>query len=174
MSEPRARCPSAAQEVLSAFKRDFKGLFHTTSAQRHHMTTIQNRPSKVRSIILWIIQMLMAAPLIWAACAKWFTPADKLAAMWPWTSQLSPAQVKLTGVFDFLGGLGLALPALLRIQPRLTPIAAIGLVLLMICATVFHVSRGEASSIGFNIVFALLSAFIAWGRLAKTPIYEKS
>ena len=119
------------------------------------------------NIILWIVQLLMAATLIWAAYAKWFMPAAKLAAMWPWTSQLSPALVKLTGVLDFLGGLGLVLPVLLRIQSRLTPIAAIGLILLMICATVFHVSRGEASQIGFNIVFALLAAFVAWGRRTK-------
>ena len=138
------------------------------------MTTIQNRPSKVLNIILWIVQLLMAATLIWAAYAKWFMPPDKLAAMWPWTSQLSLLLVKLTGVIDFLGGLGLVLPALLRIQPRLTPIAAIGLVLLMICATVFHVSRGEASSIGFNVVFALLAAFVAWGRITQAPIRAKS
>ncbi len=125
------------------------------------------------NITLWIVQLLLAATLIWAAGAKWFMPADKLTAMWPWTSQLSSLLVKITGVFDFLGGLGLVLPALLHIKPKLVPVAAIGLVLLMICATVFHVSRGEASSIGFNIVFALLAAFVAWGRLTKAPIRAK-
>ena len=133
------------------------------------MPTIHTRPSKALNIILWIVQLLMAATLIWAAYAKWAMPADKLAAMWPWTSQHSPVLVKLTSVLDFPGRLGLVLPALLRIQPGLTPIAVIGLVLLMICATVFHVSRGGASQIGFNIVFALLAAFVAWGRRTKAP-----
>lgn len=137
------------------------------------MADIQNRPSKVLNITLWIVQVLMACTLIWAAYTKWFQPIDKLAAMWPWTGQIAPMQVKLTGLADLLGGLGLVLPAMLRIRPKLTPVAAIGVVLLMVCASVFHISRGEASVIGFNIVFAVLAAFVAWGRLTKAPIREK-
>ena len=137
------------------------------------MSTIHSSTSKVLNIILWIVQLLMAATLIWAACAKWAMPADKLTAMWPWTGELSRTLVKLTGILDLLGGLGLVLPALLRIRPMLTPVAAICLILLMICATVFHLARGEASSIGFNIVFALLAAFVAWGRLTKAQVSAK-
>jgi hypothetical protein len=43
----------------------------------------------------------------------------------------------------------------------------------MICASIFHISRGEGSQIGFNVLFAALSAFVAWGRLRKAPIAPK-
>ena len=78
--------------------------------------------------------------------------------------------VKLTGVVDLLGAMGLVLPTLLRIRPGLTPIAAICIILLMVCASVFHLMRGEASVIGVNVVFALLAAFVAWGRFTRVPI----
>lgn len=90
--------------------------------------------------------------------------------MWPWAGQVSPSFVKFTGIIDLLGAVGLVFPALLRIRPWLTPLAATGIVLLMIAASIFHVSRGEASLIGFNIVVAAIAAFIAWGRYVNAPI----
>jgi hypothetical protein len=98
-------------------------------------------------------------------------PTEKLAAMWPWTDQVPAALVKLTGMVDLLGAVGLILPSLLHIQPKLTPIAAIGVIVLMLCASIFHIVRGEASLIGVNIVFAAIAAFVAWGRFKKVPIH---
>ena len=127
--------------------------------------TNQQKASKGLHITLWIAQVLLAAVLIWAAGMKLFQPIEELAMMWPWTGQVSPALVKLTGIIDILGALGLILPSLLRIKPNLTPIAAIGVIALMVCASIFHIVRGEASAIGVNIFFAIVAAFIAWGRL---------
>lgn len=124
-------------------------------------------------ITAWIVQILLAATLVWAGVMKLTEPISKLAAMWPWTGQVPEALVRYTGLVDLLGAVGLLLPALLRIQPRLTPIAAIGIVLLMTVASVFHVARGETTSIGFNIVVALFSAFVAWSRLKKVPIISR-
>ncbi len=121
-------------------------------------------PPKALNITLWILQGLLAATLIWAAMMKLFKSPEELAAMWPWAGEVSPALVKLTGIADLIGGLGLILPALLRLKPVLTAVAALGLVALMICASVFHIARGEASQIGFNIVVAGIAGFIAWGR----------
>ncbi|GAB4044511.1 DoxX family protein [Spirosoma litoris] len=131
------------------------------------------QPSKALHITLWIIQVILAATFIWAATMKLFQPIDELANMWPWVGQIPVAFVKLTGLIDLLGAVGLILPAWLRIKPQLTPIAALGTVVLMICASIFHITRGEASVIGVNIVFAVLAAFIAWGRFTKAPITEK-
>jgi hypothetical protein len=128
---------------------------------------------KTMHIVLWVLQALLAATLIWAAFAKLFQPIEQLKTMWPWTGEISPGLVKLTGIVDLLGALGLLLPALFRYKPVLTPIAAIGIVLLMISASVFHISRGEASQIGFNIVFGLLAALVAYGRLKIAPIHQK-
>lgn len=127
--------------------------------------TNQQKASKVLHITLWIAQVLLAAVLIWAAGMKLSKPIEELAIMWPWTGQVAPALVKLTGIIDILGALGLILPSLLRIKPNLTPIAAIGVIALMVCASIFHIVRGEASGIGVNIFFAIVAAFIAWGRL---------
>ncbi|WP_080058040.1 DoxX family protein [Spirosoma aerolatum] len=125
---------------------------------------------QVIHIFLWIVQLLLAVSFIWAAWMKLFQPIDKLSAMWPWTGQIPAMLVKATGIIDILSALGLILPAWLRIRPILTPIAASGIIVLMLCACVFHIIRGEVSVIGVNIVFASLAAFIAWGRFKKAPI----
>jgi uncharacterized membrane protein YphA (DoxX/SURF4 family) len=130
------------------------------------------KPSPVLHVILWIVQLLLAVSLIWAVWMKLFQPIDKLAAMWPWTGQIPATLVKLTGIVDLAGAVGLLLPSLLRIQPKLTPIAAICIVVLMVCASIFHIARGEASLISVNVVFALLAAFVAWGRLAKVQLRQ--
>lgn len=130
------------------------------------MTELKNK-SKVLNITLWIAQVLIALTFAWAAYMKLFSPVDKLAAMWPWTGQVSPLLVKGTGIIDLLGALGLILPGLLGVQPKLTGITAICIVVLMVVASAFHISRGEASLIGFNIFVTVFAAFIAWGRLKR-------
>jgi uncharacterized membrane protein YphA (DoxX/SURF4 family) len=132
----------------------------------------EQKKSKTMNIILWILQVILAVSLIWASSMKLFQPADKLAVMWPWTAD-NTALVKLTGVLDLLAGIGLVLPALLRIQPKLTTYAAYGTLVLMIAASVFHITRGEVSQIGVNIFFAVFAVFIAWGRQKKSPITPK-
>jgi len=68
------------------------------------------------------------------------------------------------------GGIGILLPSLTRIQPRLTLLAALGCAALQVCAVVFHVSRGEAANTPFNSVLVGLSLFVFWGRRSKAPI----
>ncbi len=128
------------------------------------------KKTKVLELSLTVIQILLAITLLWAAGMKWVKPLNELAAMWPWTGELSPVWVKLTGLVDLSGGLGLILPGLLRMKPQLTALAALGVVALMSSAVIFHLSRGEGSSIGFNIVVALLALFVAWGRRFRKPV----
>jgi hypothetical protein len=130
--------------------------------------TNQHKPSKALHIALWVVQVLIAATLLWAAGVKLFQPAAQVAAMWPWAGEVPVAVLKFTGVIDLLGGLGLLLPSLLRVWPRGTAVAAMGIVVLMVCASVFHIVRGEGSQIGFNIVFGALAGFVAWGRFNVT------
>ena len=124
----------------------------------------QHQLSKALNIALWVVQLLLAACLVWAASLKLFQPIEKLAVMWPWAGQVSISLVKFTGIIDLLGGLGLVLPGLLKIKPRLTYFTALGIIVLMFVAGIFHISRGEGSQIMPNIVFALMAAFVAWGR----------
>lgn len=122
------------------------------------------KPSKIVNILLWAAQLLLAASLLFGGSMKLFQPIEKLATMWPWAGEVSPALVKFTAIVDLLGALGVILPMLLRIRPQLTAFAAMGIVLLMICASIFHIARGETAQIGFNVFLALIAAFVAWGR----------
>jgi hypothetical protein len=133
----------------------------------------QQKSSKIIHLILWIVQVVLAASFVWAGLMKLFQPTEKLSAMWPWAGEVPVALLKLTGIVDLLGAVGLILPSLFRIKPKLTPIAAIGVIVLMLCAGIFHIVRGEASVIWVNIAFAAMAAFIAWGRLKKAPITPK-
>jgi uncharacterized membrane protein len=123
-------------------------------------------------VTLWVAQILVALFLITGAVLK-FQPIEKIAAMMPWAGQVPAVVVRLLGVIDLLGALGLILPSLLRIKPLLAVWAAIGVIALMACATIFHVYRGEASVVGVNIFCAFIATFIAWGRLKKAPITAK-
>jgi uncharacterized membrane protein len=134
--------------------------------------TSEQKSSKAMNVILWIAQAILAISFIWAATMKFLQPADKLAEMWPWTAG-NVALVKSTGILDLLAGVGLVLPALFRIQPKLTVYAAYGTIALMIAASTFHIIRGEGSTIGVNIFFLAFAIFIAWGRQKKVPITSK-
>ena len=123
--------------------------------------------SGILNALMWIVQVMLSVSLFWAAWTKLFTPIVEIAQMWPWTGEVSPNFVKFTGLIDLLGGLGLVIPPLFQMNKKLVPLAAIGIVLLMISASAFHIMRGEASQIGFNLIFAALTAFVAWGRLSK-------
>ena len=127
------------------------------------------RTSKTMNIILWITQGLLSATFIWSGFMKISKPED-LPFAW---IKGNPDLVLIAGILDILGGLGIVLPALLRIYPKLTNFAAYGIIVLMAVASVFHISRGEAKDIGFNIFMALLAVFVAWGRQVKAPITPK-
>jgi putative oxidoreductase len=68
------------------------------------------------------------------------------------------------------GALGLVVPSATRIKPWLTPLAGAGLLTVMILASLFHLSRGEANLAPINVVLGALAAFVAWGRWKKAPI----
>ena len=135
------------------------------------MTT--SKSLKAINIALWLAQGFLALIFIWAAYTKLFQPLEEAAKMLPWAKD-NPGLVKFTGIVELLAVLGIILPSALRIQPWLTVYAAYGIIVLMISAAVFHISRGEASLIGMNIFFLLLAAFVAWGRSKKVPILPKS
>jgi putative oxidoreductase len=82
----------------------------------------------------------------------------------------SPGLIRFIGVSELLGGLGLILPAASRIRPGLTPLAALGLTIIMVLALGYHVSRGEMSALPIVGALGGLTAFVAWGRAKKAPI----
>ncbi len=122
---------------------------------------------------LWIAQVILAAWFGMAGVLHAAVPITQLAPFAPWTADVSPALVRFIGVAELAGALGVVLPALTRILPMLTPLAAAGLALIMVFAIPFHVSRGEPQVIPMLVVFAALGAFVAWGRSRRVPIQSR-
>ena len=114
---------------------------------------------------LWIIQGLLAALFLFAGGVKLVLPLEKLAMPMP----LPGLFVRFIGVAEVLGAIGLILPELLRIRPGLTPLAAAGLVIIMIGATVFTVAGGDLAPALIPLVVGLLAAFVAYGRWRLAP-----
>ncbi|MES2642692.1 MAG: DoxX family protein [Myxococcota bacterium] len=119
---------------------------------------------------LWAVQGLLALTFVGTTFWKLLTPMATLATMIPWAGQVSVGFFQFTALVDLAGGLGLVLPALTRIRPGLTVLAALGCAALQVSAIVFHLSRGEAANTPFNFVLVGLSLFVAWGRQYKAPI----
>jgi uncharacterized membrane protein YphA (DoxX/SURF4 family) len=128
---------------------------------------------KLLLIGLWSAQVLLFIAFTLFGCMKFFMPVDQLAAMWVWPDDVPAWFLRLMGIIDFAGGVGVLLPALTRIQPRLTVLAALGCVLLQIAAMIFHLSRGEAPALPLNVILLALSAFILWGRRKRAPIMPR-
>lgn len=125
-------------------------------------------------IALWIVQALLGLAFTFAGILKTTTPIDELAAQMVWPGAVPAALVRFIGVSELLGGIGLVLPSLTRVQPKLTPLAAAGLTLVMILAALFHVTRGEMSALPINAVMGGLAVFVAWGRWTAAPIAPRA
>lgn len=115
------------------------------------------------NIALWIVQGLMALAFIMAGMMKSFG-YEKARASMPWVKEYSKGFVNFIGIAELLGGIGLILPWALDIASVLTPLAAVGLGIIMILAAGFHVRRGEKQGIVPSIVMLALLVFIAIGR----------
>jgi len=119
----------------------------------------------VANIALWVVQGALALTYLMAGGIKTFQPIALLSKRMTWVLSTAPIFVRLIGVAELLGAIGLILPMLTGILPWLVVAAAIGLVLVQICATIFHLMRGEGGKIPTNLVLLLLALFVAIGRL---------
>lgn len=118
------------------------------------------------NVALWIIQIVLAAAFLIAGTTKVLTPKEKLRERMAWVDDFSQTSVRLIGTAEILGALGLILPAATGIAPILTPIAAVGLIIIMIGAAITHVRRQEPAIVPVNVVLLVLAAIVAWGRFA--------
>ena len=129
--------------------------------------------SKVLNIALWAAQIFLAFVFLITGAGKLFLPIEKLYELIPWTQDINSLAVRLIGLSEIIGSIGLTLPSLLRMKPQLTPWAAVGIAVVMLLATIFNISIGETSVLGINILLFLVSIFIAWGRFKRSPIPPK-
>jgi len=121
-------------------------------------------------IALWVAQVLLALGFGMGGLMKSTTPMAELAAKMPWAGAVPELLVRLIGISEVAAAVGLILPAATKVRPSLTPLAAACLVVVMVLAAIFHVTRGEFEALPINIVLGGLAAFVAWGRHKKAPI----
>lgn len=121
-------------------------------------------------IVLWIVAGLLAAAFLAAGGMKLAkgkaVGADPRMA---WSGDFSDQSIRLIGLLEVLGAIGLILPPLLDVVPVLAPLAACGLVLVMVGAAFTHVRRNEMQALAPVVVLGLLALFVAVGRFAIEP-----
>jgi uncharacterized membrane protein YphA (DoxX/SURF4 family) len=123
------------------------------------------------NIALWIIAGVLALIFLVAGSNKLFIPYAKLskAPGAGWVNDFSPTFVKLLGVIEIIGAVGLLLPGLLGRVPVLAPIAAVGLALIMVGAATVSLRRHEPKHALLNVVYLALAVFLAVGRFGLWP-----
>jgi uncharacterized membrane protein len=127
--------------------------------------------AKKLGVTLWVLQGLLALFFgLGSGAPKLFVPVDTL----PMPIPLPDLAIRLIGVAEVLGALGLVLPGLLHLRPGLTPLAAAGLVLVTIGATVYQMAAGQPESAIFAAVVGLVAAFVAYGRWRLVPLRSAS
>jgi hypothetical protein len=117
------------------------------------------------NVALWIVQGLLAALYLFAGGMKLVLPLEELKG----PVELPGAFLRFIGVAEVLGALGLLLPGLLRIKPGLTPLAAAGLVVIMLGATGIGLMIGDIAMTLIPLAVGLLAAFVAYGRWRLVP-----
>jgi putative oxidoreductase len=117
-----------------------------------------------KNVMLWVAQILLALFFFAAGVYHGLLPIEEAAKSAPWADDLPVPLVRFIGFSELAGALGVVLPWLTGIRPRLTALAALGLMTIMLLAVLFHLWRGEAGIIGMHLVVAAIAAFVAWGR----------
>jgi uncharacterized membrane protein YphA (DoxX/SURF4 family) len=119
------------------------------------------------NVALWIVQALLALLFLFAGGMKLVMTIEELTKQMP--LPLPGWFIQFIGVVELLGGIGLILPWLTGIRPGLTPLAAAGLVIVMIGAAVYGLLAGDVVSALMPLVVGLLAAFVTYGRWRLTP-----
>ena len=118
-------------------------------------------------ILLWVLQVLLALAFLAHGVMLLFPPASIASLLlasfprWFWV---------FLGVAEVAAAIGLTVPGLTGIQPRLVPAAAVGVMIVMIAATIFHLMRGEVSSAITTIILLIMATVVAYMRWSVLPI----
>jgi uncharacterized membrane protein YphA (DoxX/SURF4 family) len=116
-------------------------------------------------VALWIVAGLLALAFLASGAMKLIQPKEKLLASgMPALEDFGAGSIKAIGALEVLAAVGLILPAAFGIAPVLVPLAAVGLVLLMVGATITHLRRHEVQAIVVPLALLAMAALVAWGR----------
>ena len=123
------------------------------------------------NIGLWVAQAALAFVYAMAGFMKISQPIEALVASgMGYAGDYPELLTRFIGAAELLGAIGIILPALLRILPVLTPLAALGFSIIQVLAFALHFSRGEFAVLPVNLLLLALSLFVLWGRTRKVPI----
>ena len=122
------------------------------------------------NITLWVLQVLLAVAFFAHGWIFLF-PSPAMAEL---MKPIPYAFRMFLGVAEVLAAVGLTLPGLTRIQPWWVPCAAAGLMIVMIAATILHITRGEVSAAITTAVLLLLATFVAYMRWKVMPILPRT
>jgi len=127
------------------------------------------------SVALWVVQVLLAAFYAMAGLTKLTQPIEALVASgMGYAGDFPELLTRFIGTMEVLGAIGIILPALTRIAPGLTPLAALGFSTIQVLAMGVHISRGEFMILPMNAVLLALSIFVLWGRTRRAPIAPRA
>jgi uncharacterized membrane protein YphA (DoxX/SURF4 family) len=119
------------------------------------------------NIVLWTLQVLLAVAFLAHGWLLLSPPPELVAQM---NAALPRWFQVFIGVAEILAAIGLTLPGLTRIQPRLVVWAAGGIMIVMVSATIYHVARNEMSSAVITLVLLGMAAVVAYMRQRVLPI----
>ena len=119
------------------------------------------------NIMLWVLQVLLAAAFLAHGLLFLMPPPDIAAQM---NASLPRWFQLFLGVAEVLAAVGLTLPGLTRIMPWLVTWAAVGIMIVMVSATVYHLVRGENSSAAITLLLLVMATFVAYMRHRALPI----
>lgn len=132
--------------------------------------SVKGESRSALNVALWIAQLVLFTVFAVTGFAKLTMPIDRLAPMMAWVTEVAPTLVRVIGVAELAGALGVLLPSLTRVHPGLTPLAALGLAVVMALATAVNFATGEMAHAPVSLVLGAIAAVVAWGRYALVPI----
>lgn len=124
-----------------------------------------DRSGRKLNVLLWVLQILLAMLFTFSGVMKFIMPVEEMTKQIP----LSGWFLHFIGVAEILGAIGLVLPGVLRIRAGLAPLAAVGLVVIMIGATAVNLKTGQRGAALTTVVVGLLLVFLAYNRWRMVP-----
>ena len=122
--------------------------------------------SRKIGITLWVVQALLAALFLFAGSMKFIMTVAEMTKQIPFPGWF----LHFIGAAEILGALGLILPGALKIRTELTPLAAAGLVVIMIGATVTTLFTPAPAGAVMPFGIGVLAGLVAYGRTRIAPL----
>ena len=122
------------------------------------------------NVVLWILQALLALVFLAAGLAKLAKPKDELLGRMSALAPYRPVTVKLIGLAEVLGAVGVVLPLATGVAPGLVPWAALGLASVVVAAAVAHTEQGDYRPLAVHAVLLAAAVVVVYGRSADLPV----